>query len=299
MSTKARIVVVEDDVDVSTMLNIYLTTQGYEVEVATRGDVAVEKIQTLLPDLILLDIMLPGLDGYDVCRELRKTTRTSHIPIIFLTQRSERSDKIAGLELGADDYITKPFDIEELKLRVQVALRAHQRMNMTNPTTGLPSGRLIEDELRPLANKNGWTFLQIRIDYYDEFTTKYGPLAGGEVLRFMSMLINEVVNEIGTLYDFVGHLGEESFIIITYCDETDNLIAELEERFNEKIPNHYDFSDRMGNGITMPDGSTKPFMQLLIGGASSQGDFADTADIITTVNERMLANLRLKEKATN
>ncbi|NIP43168.1 MAG: diguanylate cyclase [Aliifodinibius sp.] len=172
-------------------------------------------------------------------------------------------------------------------------------MNMTNPTTGLPSGRLIEDELRPLANKNGWTFLQIRIDYYDEFTTKYGPLAGGEVLRFMSMLINEVVNEIGTLYDFVGHLGEESFIIITYCDETDNLIEELEERFNERIPNHYDFSDRMGNGITMPDGSTKPFMQLLIGGASSQGDFADTADIITTVNERMLANLRLQETATN
>lgn len=294
MSDKARIVVVEDDPDVSTMLNIYLSTQGYEVEVAARGDDAVEKIQKLLPDLILLDIMLPGLDGYDVCRELRKTTRTSHIPIIFLTQRSERSDKIAGLELGADDYITKPFDIEELRLRVQVALRTQQRLNLTNPTTGLPSGRLVEDELRPLTNKGGWTLLQLKIDAFDYFTAKYGPLAGEEVLRFTGKLLNDVVSNTGTLQDFVGHLGGQSFVIITYCEKPASLIAELKDRFNENILNHYDFSDRMGNGVAMSDGSVKPFMKFLIGGASSEGQFSDTADIITTANERMLANSELQ-----
>src|SRR6185503_1536552 len=94
-----------------------------------------------IPHLIVLDIMLPDMDGYAVCRELRTTTRTSHIPIIFLTQKDERADRIAGLELGADDYITKPFDIEELKLRVQNAINRAERESLTDPRSGLPSGR--------------------------------------------------------------------------------------------------------------------------------------------------------------
>ena len=97
-----------------------------------------------LPNVIVLDIQLPDIDGYQVCRQLRGNLRTSHIPILFLTQRDERSDKIAGLQLGADDYITKPFDIEELKLRIQNAIGRAQWENLTSPTTGLPSGKIIE-----------------------------------------------------------------------------------------------------------------------------------------------------------
>src|SRR5688572_12361384 len=106
--SKGRILVVEDDFDISNMLRIYFTGQGFEVTVAPRGGDALAITRQSLPHLIVLDIMLPDMDGYAVCKELRTTTRTSHIPIIFLTQRDERSDKIAGLELGADDYITKP-----------------------------------------------------------------------------------------------------------------------------------------------------------------------------------------------
>nr|MBI2904388.1 response regulator [Chloroflexota bacterium] len=115
---KGRILIVEDDFDISNMLRIYFSGQGYDVNVAPRGGDALTLARQQLPHLIVLDIMLPDMDGYAVCRELRQTTRTSHIPIIFLTQKDERSDRITGLELGADDYITKPFDIEELKLRV-------------------------------------------------------------------------------------------------------------------------------------------------------------------------------------
>ena len=130
---KGRILVVEDDFDISNMLRIYFSGQGYEVQVAPRGGDALMLTRKQLPQLIVLDIMLPDMNGYDVCRELRSTTRTSHIPIIFLTQKDERSDKIAGLELGADDYITKTFDIEELKLRVKnrSSVRAD---NYTDPT---------------------------------------------------------------------------------------------------------------------------------------------------------------------
>ena len=145
---EGRLMIVEDDTDISNMLRIYFQSQDYDVAVAQRGEDALEMCRQQLPHIIVLDIMLPDMDGYDVCRNLRGNLRTSHIPIIFLTQKDERSDKIHGLELGADDYITKPFDLEELKLRVKNAMTRATIQNLTTPTTGLPSGQLIEDQLR-------------------------------------------------------------------------------------------------------------------------------------------------------
>ena len=141
--SKGRILVVEDDLDIARMLRLYFDSQGYEVLTVIRGNDALEVCRKKQPNVVVLDIMLPDMDGYDVCRHLRGNLRTSHIPIIFLTQKDERSDKIAGLELGADDYITKPFDIEELKLRVQGAMRRAEATSLTDPTTALPSARLI------------------------------------------------------------------------------------------------------------------------------------------------------------
>ena len=159
--SKGRILVVEDDFDISNMLRIYFTGQGYDVQVAARGGDALEMTRKQLPQLIVLDIMLPDMNGYDVCRELRQTTRTSHIPIMFLTQKDERSDKIAGLELGADDYITKPFDIEEVKLRVKNQIERAERENYTDPNSGLPSSAIIEERLRELMRADGtWTYLR-------------------------------------------------------------------------------------------------------------------------------------------
>ena len=137
--SKGRILIVEDDLDTAEMLRLVFSEANYSVEVTFRGTDALDYTRRHIPDLIILDIVLPGMNGYAVCRELRTTTRTSHIPIIFLTQKDERGDRIAGLELGADDYITKPFDIEELKLRVKNAIQGHQRMNMTDPRSGLIS----------------------------------------------------------------------------------------------------------------------------------------------------------------
>jgi DNA-binding response OmpR family regulator len=124
---KGRILIVEDDFDISNMLRIYFSGQGYDVMIAPRGGDAFNMARNQLPHLIILDIMLPDMDGYAVCRQLRQTIRTSHIPIIFLTQKDERSDRIAGLELGADDYITKPFNVRELIARVRAVLRRLQK----------------------------------------------------------------------------------------------------------------------------------------------------------------------------
>ncbi|HIE57931.1 MAG TPA: response regulator transcription factor, partial [Anaerolineales bacterium] len=164
--SKARLLIVEDDFDISNMLRIYFAGQDYDVDIAPRGSDALEKTRQQIPHLIVLDIMLPDIDGYEVCRRLRTQTRTRHIPVIFLTQKDERSDKLQGLELGADDYITKPFDIEELKLRVQNAIARAERESLTDPRSGLPSGRLIEEELRRIIRTDGWALMDIRINHF-------------------------------------------------------------------------------------------------------------------------------------
>ena len=212
---KSRLLIVEDDNDISNMLKIYFSGLGYDVDVAPRGAEALEKTRQVLPHLIVLDIMLPDIDGYEVCRNLRTSTRTSHIPVIFLTQKDERSDRLQGLELGADDYITKPFDIEELKLRVQGAIRRSEREALTDPRSGLPAGRLIEEQLRIAIRQSGWAYMDIRLNYFDQFKEVYGFVAGDDALRFTAMLINEVVDEVGTPNDFLGHAGGDNFIIIT------------------------------------------------------------------------------------
>ncbi len=282
--SKARLLIVEDDFDISNMLRIYFTGQNYEVDVAPRGMVALEKTRTNLPHLIVLDIMLPDIDGFEVCRNLRTNTRTSHVPIIFLTQKDERSDKLQGLELGADDYITKPFDIEELKLRVQRAITRAEQQSLTDPHSGLPAGRMIEDMLRQIIRKQGWAFMDIRINSFEPFKEAYGFVAGDDVLRFSAMLMGEVVDELGTLNDFIGHAGGDNFVIITTEETASAIRKRLKDRFNTEVQTQYNFMDREQGYISGvgPNGQPvqNPLMSLSVGIVGpSQHQFADIREI--------------------
>jgi DNA-binding response OmpR family regulator len=279
-----RLLIVEDDFDISNMLRIYFSGQGYEVDVAPRGSVALEKTRQNLPHLIVLDIMLPDIDGYEVCERLRKSTRTSHIPVIFLTQKDERSDRLQGLELGADDYITKPFDIEELKLRVKNAIRRAERESLTDPRTGLPSGRLIEEQLREIIRTDGWALMDLRINHFQAFKEEYGFVAADDVLRFAAMLFNEIVDQHGTPDDFIGHAGGENYIIITEQDRVDQIGEQVRSRFAEEILTYYNFMDRdQGYIVTTNEAGEEeqvPLMTMSIGVVSPQEhQFSDIREI--------------------
>ncbi|MCU0499307.1 MAG: response regulator [Anaerolineae bacterium] len=282
--SKGRILVVEDDFDISNMLRIYFSGQGYEVQVAPRGGDALSITRKQLPELIMLDIMLPDMNGYDVCRELRTTTRTSHIPIIFLTQRDERSDKIIGLELGADDYITKPFDIEELKLRVQNSITAARRNGLMDSKSNLPTGRLIEDHLRGLMrSQRPWTYIDLKINQFNEFRDVYSFVAGDEVIRFTALLLQQIVEELGSPDDYLGNPGNDNFVMVTHIGDAKRLQDRLVARFNEEIKQHYSFIDRERGYILMVDGSSErrvPLMTLSIGAVSTTThQFADIREI--------------------
>jgi diguanylate cyclase (GGDEF)-like protein len=241
---KGLLLIVEDDSDISSMLRIYFESQGYESIAVTRGEEALEICRRKLPNLVILDIMLPDIDGYEVCRKLRGNSRTGHIPIIFLTQKDERSDQIAGLELGADDYITKPFDLQLLMLRVEGALRRAGWLSLTSPVTGLPSSKLIEEQLRQIMRRRDWAVLYIGINHIDDFNDTYGFVAGDDVLRFAAMLLSEVVDEDGAGSEFIGHVGGDDFIIISTPDAAQGIRARLKERFDAEVEAFYNFKDR-------------------------------------------------------
>jgi len=281
---KARLLIVEDDHDIANMLRIYFTGQQFDVDIAPRGSQALEKTRHNLPHLIILDIMLPDIDGFEVCRILRTNTRTSHIPIIFLTQKDERSDKLQGLELGADDYITKPFDIEELKLRVQRATTRAEQQSLTDPRSGLPAGRLIEEQLRRIIRQEGWAFMDARINHYNAFVDVYGFVAGDDVLRFTAMLLGEVIDELGTPQDFIGHAGGNNYVIITTELAAAGIQSRFKERFSAEVQTHYSFIDREQGFVLTTDDSGKQvqtsLMTLSIGVVSpSRNHFADIREI--------------------
>ena len=152
-----RVLIVEDNEEVAEMLVVFFGSRGLKVTMAGDGDTALRQIRDALPNLILLDVGLPDIDGYELFKRFRQSVRTRYIPVIFLTRRSRKTDRIAGLELGADDFITKPFDLEELFLRVQNAVDRAERENLTNPHTGLPAGQLAREAVAAAAKAaNRW-----------------------------------------------------------------------------------------------------------------------------------------------
>lgn len=250
-----RLLLIEDDYDVAEMLLMYFQSHNYEVLHADNGTAGVEMARTRFPNLILLDVMLPNMDGYDVCRTLRATSMTKYIPILFLTQKDERASKVQGLELGADDYITKPFDIDELRLRVQGSIHRATREHLHEPRTGLPTGPMIEEELTTRQNSaQTYTEFLYTINSFDEFNDVYGFMAGSEVMRHAGHIIQRTLGELGTQDDFVG-IENDAFIVLTHAQDVEALNRAICERFAEEVKAFYTFMDVDQDGMTIDAGT--------------------------------------------
>ncbi|NJL33637.1 MAG: response regulator, partial [Chloroflexaceae bacterium] len=244
--TKERILVVEDAPDIASLLKIYFTSQGYEVLTAMRGQVALEICRKTPPNLALLDVNLPDMEGYDIGKALRASPRTRHIPIIFLTARGERQDRLKGLgEVQAQYYIVKPFDIEEVHMIVRNQLDEVRRRNQSHPVTNLPTADIINEQLRSLLSADGWALSLIHINGFETFTQVYGAPVGEDVLRFTALLLSETINEMGGEDDFLGQMivGPE-FVLTSTPERTRALIEHLMTRFDNEVGLHYNYRHR-------------------------------------------------------
>jgi PleD family two-component response regulator len=241
---KHKILIVEDDPDVSEMLNAYFRVQGYDVFTVNWGEDGVRAGQTIIPDLIILDIRLPDIDGYEVAKRLREERRTQEIPIIFLTEKRERVDRLQGFEVGADDYITKPFDVQELRLRVRNALKRVSQGSLTNPVSGLPEGPLVEERLSDVIHKSGWALLHISISHLDSFREAYGFVASDDVLRAISLMIHNTMKESGAGEDFLGHISPTDFVVVMSPDHLPAFQKQISSRLEQSLDYFYPIKDR-------------------------------------------------------
>jgi DNA-binding response OmpR family regulator len=241
---KPKILIVEDDLDVADMLNAYFRVQGYEVFTVNWGEDGVRAAMTSRPDLMILDIRLPDIDGYEVARRVRTDRKTSDIPIIFLTEKRDRADRLHGLELGADDYITKPFDVQELRLRVRNALRRANQDTLTNPVTGLPEGMMVDEKLNDCLSKDGWALLAISLENLDSFREHYGFVASDDVLRAVSLMINNAMRDAGSVDDFIGQMNPTVFLVIVGSAAVQALEERIRTRLEQSLDYFYPIKDR-------------------------------------------------------
>jgi DNA-binding response OmpR family regulator len=241
---KASLLIVEDDLDIADMLNAYFRVQGYEVSTVNWGEDGVRACQSGPPDLVILDIRLPDIDGFEVARRLRANRKTRDIPIIFLTEKRERADRLRGLELQADDYITKPFDIQELRLRVRNALKRTRQGTLTNPVTGLPEGSLVDEALELALDSGEGALLVASLKNLNRFREVYGFVASDDLLRAVSLIIRDSVRDLCPDETFLGHCTATDFLIVTKSSAASILRDRIRKRLEQSFNYFYSDQDR-------------------------------------------------------
>ena len=241
---KPTILIVEDDLDVAEMLNAYFRVQGYDVLTVNWGEDGLRASEASRPDLIILDIRLPDIDGFEVAKRLRTQRNTKNIPIIFLTEKRGRQDRLKGLEIGGDDYITKPFDVQELRLRVRNALQRNTQGTLTNPVTSLPEGTMVDERLEALLNDDEWALLLVSLENIDAFRETYGFVASDDVLRAIGIMVQNAMREFTSPKNYLFHLTTHQFGLITHPDHVPSLSERINSRLEQSLDYFYPLKDR-------------------------------------------------------
>ncbi len=241
---KARLLIVEDDLDIAEMLDAYFRMQGFQVTVVNWGEEGVAACLSQPPDLIILDIRLPDIDGFEVAKRIRANRRTRDLPIIFLTEKRERADRLEGLSLKAEDYITKPFDIQELRLRVNNTLERTRRVSLNNTITGLPEGSLVNERILEAAGAVDFAISVISLKNLGRFREVYGFVASDDLLRAISMMLQESIRDTIAQDSFIGHLDQTDFILIARPVLMGGLKDTIRKRLAQSFEYFYRDQDR-------------------------------------------------------
>jgi len=270
-----RILVVDDDPDILQFVRLNLELDGFAVELAGGGREALEKAAEAPPDLMLLDVMMPEIDGLTVLRRLRSDPTTANIPVIVLTARSLAEDRVKGLDLGADDYITKPFDLEELIARVRTVLRRSQQMRDLSPLTGLPGNFRITGRLEEYLDAGEMVaVVHADLDNFKAFNDHYGFLRGDTVIKFTARTMLTAAEAVKDPIGFVGHVGGDDFVAIVHADNAVPFCEDIIGRFDDGILDYYDTADALQGYIEVTDRRGErhafPMCSLSMGVATSE-----------------------------
>jgi PleD family two-component response regulator len=261
---EGKVVIIEPDPTIVEMLRQPFEAAEFELEAATSGEEGLVLCRHSIPQAALVAADLPDMDGIEVCRQLRATTRTRHIHLVVLARTASRENRIAALELGADDFIPIPFDPDEVTLRIRNALRRAAADNLSDPVTGLPSGRLLRMRLRDLLREtDGWALVGVNVRHLDSFEAAHGFLAAQEVLRSVVRTLSEAVDEWGRAEDFLGCSGGGRFLLVTGAGNVDALAKGLNSRVEEQVRTHHSFRERERGYVVLAEGGSERQLSLV------------------------------------
>ncbi len=231
-----KIVVAEDDDAIAHMVNMALGDAGYLCLRARDGREALSLVRTHTPDLLVLDVMMPRMDGIEVTKALRKDVLLSKTPIMMLTALSDVDNKVKGFDAGADDYVTKPFDLRELSARVSALIRSARRERERSPTTDLPGSTAIENAIDTLISEGGGgaSVLHVDVRGFDSYADQVGFAAAQQLAKKLGEQLLNRIREFGGSRGFVGHLGGVDFIAIAESDGAEKVAAALVEDFEAR-----------------------------------------------------------------
>lgn len=287
---KKTVLIVDDEPSVIDSVKSELEATGFNVVVATNGQDALDLARKVRPDLIMLDILMPKISGLEVCSRIREDFLTSRIPIVILTVLSDTRKKVMAINGGADDFLTKPFDPEEVVARVRMIIRRTETNLGSNPLTRLPGNTEIYREIEyRLKSKKKFAMAYLDIDNFKAFDDKYGYQRGDKIIVETSLIIQASVARYGNKRDFIGHIGGDDFVIISTPSKIETISAHIIENFDEVIPSFYNSEDKKRGYIECEDRRGKlnrfPILTFSIG-------------IVSNVKRKLVSHIQVAEIAT-
>ncbi|MCW2679230.1 MAG: Diguanylate cyclase response regulator [Frankiales bacterium] len=285
-----RILVADDDRDIAGFVQLNLDLEGYDVQVVHDGQAALDAVLADPPDLVLLDVMMPVLDGVEVLRRLRANPATAALPVVLLTAKSLSADKVVGLTAGADDYIVKPFDTLELIARVRTTLRRTAEARSASPLTGLPGNHRIDSEITARAAAGApYAVCHVDLDEFKSFNDAYGFLRGDRLLLALASCLLDTVAQAGEPRPFLGHVGGDDFVVVCTPEQAEPLGQRLIAGFAREVRNHYDQADLERGWLEVVDRRMElrrhPVVTVSIGVACGTGEGRDHREVVAAAAE--------------
>ncbi|OJX38238.1 MAG: hypothetical protein BGO78_09485 [Chloroflexi bacterium 44-23] len=231
----AKILIVEDDIEIAEMLSAYFTVQGYQVISVNWGEDCLRLCQNEAFDVIILDIRLPDIDGFEVTRRLKDNRKTQDIPIIFLTELRYREDRLKGLALGVEDYITKPFDFQELRLKIRNVLLRHRRYSLMNAVTGLPERQLFTENLEYHLTDGSFGVVMVQVCNLDSFREMFGFIAADEILRTVALIMKDSLEQHVNIDEALAHWGRLNFVSTAPEENVSSFIDDVQLRLSKSF----------------------------------------------------------------
>jgi len=241
----SRILIVDDEPAIVELLEEHLQSEGYETEHAFSGEEALLRLEKSAPDLVILDLMLPGMDGYEVCRLMQADARLNHVPVIMLTARSAVPNKVMGYQRGADDYMVKPFDPDELSVRVRAQLH-HLYHDTVSELTGLPGPEAVEQKIIEVTNSQdgSWAIIYVDIENFTAYNESYSFIEGDDMINMAAHALKQALDEEGKTGDFIGHMGGDQFVLVSQPQLVEAIINSATRHFQEATSDFYSPTDR-------------------------------------------------------